>query len=52
MYRPLQYSIYQFRTAVLSVGMFPLLSSMTATYLMLLGLGESLEGVEGLLAVS
>ena len=30
MYRPLKYSVHRFRTAVLSVRMFPPLSSMTA----------------------
>ena len=50
MYRPLQYSVHWFRIAVFSVRMFPLLSWMTAD--MLLGLGESLEGVVGVLAVS
>ena len=36
---------------MLSIRMFPLLSLMTAIH-MLLDLGESLEGVVGLLAVS
>ena len=51
LYRPLQYSVNRFRTAVLSIRMF-CTAVFDDCWLMLLELGESLGGVVRLLAVS